>query len=263
MRQLQTIYAEYSNAVKNANIHLESVDNRLMSAFGARKRMAEEKLQDLQLEFWSSVKNSLAGVLIVDTTMSKTKRFIDIAEHIMPVVVQTGDALYKDIAKPVIDTMGAGAWPRHMDIAQWNALFSVLRDKAESMQCSIFPNGQPMLYPDTGRQIPPFNTLEDVVRIIKGMVRHANGDELNKIYLSNSLAKATFEIFPNLDISSDGAPSVIPAILTGIEASEVRGLATLFGKGHLVLTDVPRRDAISKDYVLEVFNNLREKIKNN
>lgn len=263
MRNIRTIYNEYKAAKDAANIDLTAIDNRLLPAFGAKKRQAEEKLLNLKAEFHDAVKKSLAGIMIVNTSMAKTKRFVSIAKSIMPIAVQGGDALYKEIAQPVIETMSAqGIWPRMIDTAQWTALFSVMRDKVEKMQCMILPSGRPMQYPDTGRHIQPLQSIEDINRVIKEMIRHANGDEFNNLYLSLAIAEAVFSNQDNLAVYEADAPEVVPVILTGIDESEVQGLASLFGKGHLVVNDVPQRDAITKDYVFSKLEQLREKVIN-
>lgn len=118
-----------------------------------------------------------------------------------------------------------------------------------------------MLYPDAGRHIPPIQSLDDVPRIVKEMIRHANGDEFNCVALGVALAETTFQLQPSLEVDEEGAPEVVPAILTGVDPDEIQGLAPLFGRGHLVVNDVPRRDSIGKDYVLSKLEALKAIVK--
>jgi len=263
MRRLRDIYADFRRASSAAAINLESADQRTIAAFAARKRAAEDDVVRFKLEYHDAVRDCLAGLILVDVSQAKAKRFCDIARSISPLVTVAADTLYRDIATPVSASMAAqGTWPRMMDTAQWNILFATLRDKVDSLGCMTLPSVRAMCYPDTGRHIPAFQTIEEVPRVIKEMIRNANGDEFNRVALGYALADATFQIQESLDADAADAPEVVPAILTGVDLIEVNGLGSLFGKGSLVVTDVPRRDSINKEYVLGKMEALRQIVKN-
>lgn len=264
MRKLRDIYADFQSARQAAAINLEAVDQRTIAGYAARKRKAEDDVVKFKLEYHDAVRGALAGLILIDVSPARAKRFADVAKSITPLVIVAGDSLYKEIAAPVSATMAVqGVWPRMMDTPQWTTLFAALRDKVDALGCMTLPSGRAMCYPDAGKHIPPFQSLGDVDRVIKGMIRNANGDEFNRVALGGVLAEATFQIQGSLEIDEENAPEIVPAILTGVDPDEIQGLSPLFGRGHLVVSDVPRRDAITKDYVLTKMEALRDAVKKN
>ena len=258
MRKLRNIYADLLVAREATNINLEAVDPRTLAGHAARKRAAEESVIGFQNEYRSAVRGALAGLILIDTTPARAKRFIGVASSIVPLISTQADALYRDVAAPVAASMNTqGVWPRMMDTAQWNVLFAALRDKIDALGCVTLPSGRAMCYPDAGRHIPPFQSLDDVDRIIKGMIRNANGDEFNVVALERAFADAVFQIQASLEVDEEGAPEIVPAILTNVDPDEIQGLAPLFGRGYLVVNDVPRRDSIGKEYVQAKMEELR------
>jgi len=251
-RTLGDIVKEYQAHAKIAGTNLETISPQMIAGFGAKKQIAEARVKELKVEFMAALQKCSAGLLLVDVPMAKAKRFCSAAERIASMVAVNSDKLYQELTAAVVTTMSDRTWPKSMGADQWLMLFDSIRTICSQL------NYETANYPDPGTAPSTFLSVEEMTSKVKTMITKANGDGLNCAYIAHVISTELLKLDPEDEIFAN---PIVPVIVTGLIAIEVKGLTALFGLGVLPVTELPPRDSINKDTVIQILETFKNQIK--
>lgn len=225
-------------------------DSRVAPAFELRRREENDKLDRLRVEYRAALTPALVGVLLVNATPAKTRRFVEVAKSELPVIVVDGDGLYTAVAADVERTLGrapTAAAPLDYGGLQLRETFASLRRACDPLGLR-FSVDQP-------QHLTALRSTQDIVRCVRGAIRAANSDKLNAAYL---LAK-----IGDLALEQAIDDPVVAVIITGVEPDEVADLSAIFTQGHVVIDDLPSREKVTKELVMSKFEALKSAVQDN
>jgi hypothetical protein len=101
------------------------------------------------------------------------------------------------------------------------------------------------------QEMPLVPTFQDTINHIRSIIRDAEGDDLNTVYVKELVAKRAFAIrYTGL---------LAPVLMVNALADEHNALARIFGKGGDVKVAVKSDDEINEEYLAKTLKRIRKK----
>lgn len=247
MRNLSQILNDITATQGNLD-QLTTNDPRVAAAFAVRHTMETDKLSLLKSEYREALKGSMVGVLLVGQAAAKTKRFIEITKHELPLIVGDASALYGEVATDVQRTLGRPPTPQQpLDFGalQMRETFASLRRIADRLDIGLRP-GEP-------QNRAALTSFDDIRGRVRDCVRSVNADAPNLSFIFDDVAQKA--------LAEKMDDPVVTVLLTNVEPDEVEALSKLF-IAFAVVSELPSRDKIKTDTVMTVFETLRDTVKN-
>jgi hypothetical protein len=242
MPSLKEVIDEIKSVSQIAERDLSGWDPRTLQGVQAAKNEAKRKLQTLSLVYRQSLANSVTKVFLVGD-VSRVDSFLEQAGD--SILAVRGDDLYRQLATAVNKTMDG---TRRFGTGQLNRLASSLDDFAVVLGVETFP------YPkmDRNHMGTVLPEIEDVLGLVRTIVRNTAGDSVNRIFLEQAIS--------NKALGRTIKESKVTAVIGGLSTIEASALgASLFPGRPVVYVNVD--DANPKDLVKSVKSLITKGIK--
>jgi hypothetical protein len=222
-----------------AEVDLNEVDPNVLPGMTARKRMAAERCEKLAREIRGLVEQDGAAVVLLGPTDHQTQ-FAELAEDEGDAIVISAARLYEDVAKFIEPYLGPG---RVFTTETGRGLQVALTQVAQKLQVMSFV--MPLVHQYFSNTVP---TLQDLVDVVRKLVRSANNDEFNALYISH---KAFEQV-----ISTQYDANVVTVVVTDATEEEAKGdLAAKLFEGRTITVDL--KDPPEKNDIVLVARKLK------
>lgn len=175
MNKLQKLLTDLDNEKHFVNMDLSAVDWRTRPSMEMRQNQAKQNAKEIAFEFQKEFINTLAKVFVVGKP-EKIDQFRKLLKK-EGALSFSANSMYESIAEVVMpmlngEAFGAAAFIRLVEVV--HAMSSVTG-----------------VYPDMPLQEPKgavVHSMEDMVQLVKTVIRQAFGDRLNCNYILNNIA---------------------------------------------------------------------------
>lgn len=206
---------------------------------GAKKE-AQAQLDVLTARYCSAIQGKTVGIFAVGNNY---ERFVELArsESASPIAVIYADDMYKQLADRVERSLGKS---REFAPNQMSIVLQNLTNLCVDLEIRDFETPR---FIESG----PLADTRAVLSHVRNIIRNGLGDDMNRMYIAKQIGKEA--------VSSRHVASVLPVIVVGLEsedeASGLNQVTARFG------TQVVIPDTVTKEFVLDVFSEVKEKLK--
>lgn len=219
-------------AKEAANLNLNEVEPVSLPGAQARKNMGAAEAERLARVIRGLVDQDGAAVILTGPPEHQEK-FVALAEDEGDAIGVKADEFYEVIAAAIEPSLS----PQRAFVMETGfALYAALMNLAQrlNIESFIMPQHAPFLN-------QTFADHAAVVDLVRTLVRGANGDEFNAIYM-------TQKVFEQV-ITTEYESNVVAVVVSGAPQAEVEGLAAVLFGGH-TLTHSVQDPPESNDIVL-------------
>ena len=238
---LKKLMEEIVETEKLASIDVEECDWRVRPGMSIAKADAKDKLEGLKKRYLDAISGTTFSLFVLGP---KAEDFVKVAEaeSAAPLLVLRADAIYHRLMERVEETLGAN---REFGTMQMGMVIRALSELARDLDIKAFDAPK---FIESGTLVNTAAVLAHVRRI----VREAVGDDFNRIFLTREITRKALEM--------RYTSTVLPVVVLGLESDdEVSGLNSIAARfGARVVA----QDEVTKESVIEVFTEIKEKLKN-
>ncbi len=239
--KLQQLITKIDENAKLAATDLSEWDPRKLPGMTMRVKEASEALESLQGSYADYV-NANSFLLFVTGPKDAVAEYARVAEEEGGTLTVSAAGLYREIATAVMPSIGDR---RVFGVTQLSLLLQELGEIAMRLKIRSIPT--PNL-----EEISNVPTEEDVVNQIRDIVRKSSGDQVNAVYLKESVVKAALEI--------RYTQVVVPVVVTDATADELKTLPELLETPHLLVT-LENKESVTSEKVIETFKTITRLLK--
>lgn len=239
MTEIEAALTRYTETKALADSNLEEVPRNVRPGRESQKREAQEALEGLRDAYGEALRKVTFGISV---TGPGSANFAQKAVEEAEVIVVAADALYRRIADRVAPTIGNGEF----GVSQYSAVIQEMRTIGGEMNVVSMPSP---------RWAEPVNVggYDGLLRHITGMVDSSVGTDLTALFVTREILDQALKAGVNRN--------TVPVVLTGLtEGAEPAFLTKAFAKGRNAVVRT-KEEAVTTEYVLEVFNNIKKQLK--
>jgi len=239
MSTLEKLFEDYEATAKTAAINIEEMPAATRGGWGSRVREAQDHLKEVRAEYKKTLlKNAVA--IFLEGDAAKIEAAVALARDNGGVVIDA-NALYERLAKPAEATLSEA---RQWGVAATHRLHLGIQEV-------MYETGlNEVTMPAS--ELPYVATYQDVVAHVKHLIRNAVGDQLNRFYVEESLARAAIEI------RYTGV--TVPVLVVNAEPSEQATIAASFLKGNTSMK-IEATDEVDKDFLSKLLREAGKKVR--
>jgi hypothetical protein len=239
MTELEAALTKYAEAKALAESNLEEVPRNVRPGRESQKREAAEALEGLRDTYGEALRKVTFGISV---NGPGTETFVQKAVEEAEVIVVAADALYRRIADRVAPTIGNGEF----GVSQYSAVIQEMRTIGGEMNVVSMPSP---------RWSEPVNVgdYNGLLKHITGMVDSSVGTDLTALFVNRQILDSALKAGVNRN--------TVPVVITGLtQGAEPQFLTKAFQPGRNAVVRTTE-EAITTEYVLEVFNNIKKTLK--
>lgn len=241
-RRLDQIIENINATKEMASVDMASVPYNNQPSVAIAKMDAETRLKALKDEYRQSVADKVATIFLIGSDGAQ-QDFARLAEEEGETLTVTVDAAFRKMAADVEPSIGAG---RQFGSTQANQLVRSLEEVGRAAGVEFMPVPRLM-------DVVTVKTFEDTVREVRNLVVGQSSKTVGLKYLEYKIA--------DLALEEGFEEKVVPVVITG--STDVRqaheDMKTIYSGTGVVVT-IPEGKKVDKEFVLEAFKRLGDKI---
>lgn len=240
MTEIEAALTKYAETKALADSNLEEVPRNVRPGREAQKREAQDSLEALRDSYAEALRKVTFGISVTGPgSESFAQKAIEEAE----VIVVAADTLYRRIADRVEPTMGSNG---EFGVSQYSAVIQEMRTIGGEMNVVSMPSP---------KWTEPVNVgnYAGLLKHVTSMVDSSVGTDLAALFVNREIVEQALKAGVNRN--------TVPVVLTGLtEGAEPAFLTKAFQKGRNAVVRTTQ-EAVTTEYVLEVFNNVKKQLK--
>ncbi len=243
----QDLLKQYHVTKAAAGVDLSSVAQESLPAHKLRKGMAAELAEDLKRRISTEIAGASFAIFLPPRLMSnRVKRFAQLAPGVDgSVVVLDSLQVYRELSS----TCAGAVQTRTLTPQNVQDLSVASAELAQQL------NVQPFFFPGARHVHAAVENTEQLVSHVRDSIRDTNQGALNGAFLQREVVRQVLEV----EEERDDQPVV--CLVLNASDEEAKELAEFFGRGSYVVEDLPARDKINAQTVVEVFEKARHNLK--
>lgn len=240
-RSTEAVLNDIEQVQQIANTDLEAVSWQTRGSWEVNVRQAKEQLDALTKEYRERI---LAGsvAIFVEGDAAKAAQFVEIGEAEANTITLDAGALYKKLAAVVEPALGTS---REFTTHALSLLTVTIKNLKSDMGYREPVNARM-------HDIVHLRDHEELVQYIRTLVREADGDNMNRLFMENELVQKALQI--------RYMSNTVPVVVLNATSEEGANLVSAFGKGTFVVP-VGEGDEVNSEFVIKAFKQVQKRLK--
>lgn len=235
---LREMMDEYASCEEIANRELLGTPTRSLPALQMRQREAQDRMATLTKEYGDALlKQGFA--IFTKGDLENQGLFAAVAKNEVEIMAVPADGLYQFIADEVEPGLGGR---REFGISQLAIL-------VRTLTLITVNHGLDELPTPNIDGLVVCQTREDLVALVRKLIRGSSGDTLNQAWIRREVTKQ--------GLQARYARERVPVILTGAQDDEIEGLKNLFPSGLSFEVEATEEN-IAPEGVIKVFSEIKK-----
>lgn len=242
-QNLKKLVKELVIVEKRATMDLEIADWKTLPSLSILKTESKERLEVLRKEYLKAVRSNSLGIFLYGEE-SRCAKFVELTPKEADTYPINASEMYDRLASKVAPTLGPN---KEFGPTQLEMLIGALDEIQREL--GVRQMIRPSLR-NTSAVMTDFKSVSsEIRRILKAVV----GNDLLRLYVDKQVN--------DIAIKNQFAGVTLPVIVLGAEPDEAAGLSSLFTNTSSVQVGTPADGEVTAEYVLEQFNNIKEKLR--